>query len=293
MKTINEAIINSINNSTPHSSGKMGSIEADALAHYYSNRIARNWDTPAHNKTLRLALTENAGVFPDHDLVLDKWCKTYLTSVKNLDDIIMWCPEYGDESIIKAFCKDSKIHGPEWDSMDHMNFEGHPSAFELPKEKNWFKNLSGKKVLVISPFAKTIKKQIKNLSKIWNHNMGDVKFEVIKFPYAPAVSGKKEDKTHFHLLEKFNKMIFKKDFDLMMVGAGAASLPLVATAKKMGKIGVHLGGACQLFFGIKGQRWDNAERFKECQVYNSDLFIRPLKADLPTNSKIVENGCYW
>ena len=293
MKTINDAIINNLKNSTPHSSGKMGSIEADALAHFYSQRMNRNWDTRAHNKTLRLALSENAGVFPNQDLVLDKWCKDYLKSVKDLDDIIVWCPEYGDESIIRAFCEKTNAHPPQWDPMDHMNFEGHPEAFFLQKEKNWFKNLSGKKVLVISPFAKTIKKQLGNLSKIWNHNMSDVKFEIVRFPYAPAVSGEKEERTYFHLIEKYKKIIYKKDFDLMMIGAGSASLPLVAAAKKKGKIGVHLGGACQLFFGIRGQRWDNAERFKDCRIYNSDLFIRPLKEDLPINSKIVENGCYW
>ena len=293
METISSAIIDSLQTSKPHSSGKMGSIEADALRHYYSLKNNRNWDTSAHNKTLRLALSENAGVYPGHDLILDKWCKTYLTSVKDLNDVIVWCPEYGDEPIIRSFCINTRLHPLALDPMDHMNFEGHPDAFNLPKHRNWFKNLSGKKVLVISPFEKTIKKQIKKLSKIWNHDMTDVQFEVIKFPYAPSVSGKKIEKTHFHLLENFKKKIYNKQFDLMMVGAGAASLPLVSVAKKMGKVGVHLGGACQLFFGIKGKRWDNAERFKKCKVYNSDLFIRPLKSDLPVNLNIVENGCYW
>lgn len=293
--SVNSQIIDSILNSKPLASGKMGSIEADSLRHYFTQGPRRNWDIPAHNKTLRLALEQNTGVFPAQDLILDKWCKVYLESVTKLDDVIMWCPEYGDEFIIKNFCTTTRVHNirsKDVHVMDQMNF-GVPEAYSAPKIENWFKNLENKRVLVVSPFVNSIRSQLSRLSSIWNHDFSSTTFQVIRFPYAPSVSGVMEDKSCFHLLKRFKNILSQSDFDLLIIGAGSYSLPLVAHAKSLGKIGVHLGGACQLFFGIRGTRWDNLNEFKESKLYNSELFIRPLQQDLPANSKIVENGCYW
>ena len=54
--------------------------------------------------------------------------------------------------------------------------------------------------------------------------------------------------------------------------------------------GIHMGGATQILFGIRGSRWDRMPFFQ--QLYN-EYWIRPLAQETPANFKKVERGCYW
>ena len=76
---------------------------------------------------------------------------------------------------------------------------------------------------------------------------------------------------------------------VLLVGAGAYSLPLVAHAKRMGKQGVHLGGAAQVLFGIRGRRWEGQP---ESCFYN-EHWSRPIPEETPAGVEAVEGGCYW
>jgi hypothetical protein len=76
------------------------------------------------------------------------------------------------------------------------------------------------------------------------------------------------------------------DFDVAIIGAGAWSIPLAVHAKKLGRIGLHLGGTINLLFGIRGGRFENRG------LYN-DHWIRPLPSECPANHKLLENGAYW
>jgi len=51
-----------------------------------------------------------------------------------------------------------------------------------------------------------------------------------------------------------------------------------------------MGGALQIFFGIMGNRWLNRERVT---ILQNEHWIRPVNEDMPINSKLCENGCYW
>ena len=49
----------------------------------------------------------------------------------------------------------------------------------------------------------------------------------------------------------------KQDYDICLIGAGAYGFPLAAHVKRKGKKAIHLGGALQLLFGVKGKRWED------------------------------------
>lgn len=78
------------------------------------------------------------------------------------------------------------------------------------------------------------------------------------------------------------------DFDIAIIGCGAYGMPLAVEAKRIGKQAVHMGGATQIFFGIKGARWDNTMK----ERYN-EYWIRPGENEQCNNQSIVEGGCYW
>ena len=79
-------------------------------------------------------------------------------------------------------------------------------------------------------------------------------------------------------------------FDVAIIGAGAWGVPLASHAKALGRVGIHLGGATQLLFGIRGARWDNHSIIRA--LYN-DAWVRPGVADRPGKFRNIENGCYW
>jgi hypothetical protein len=92
------------------------------------------------------------------------------------------------------------------------------------------------------------------------------------------------------LLEDLKKQMDAMSYDLVLVGAGLYSLPLVAHAVKRGKKGIHLGGATQLFFGIRGSRWDAMPEF---QQFFNEFWTRPSAEETPAHFQQVERGCYW
>ncbi len=79
-------------------------------------------------------------------------------------------------------------------------------------------------------------------------------------------------------------------FDIAIIGCGAYGLPLAAYVKKIGKKTIHIGGATQLLFGIKGNRW---ETDGVSSKFMNDFWVNPLPSEYPENFLNVEQGCYW
>ena len=65
---------------------------------------------------------------------------------------------------------------------------------------------------------------------------------------------------------------------------------LAAHAKQSGKLAIHMGGATQILFGIKGRRWDDHDVIS--RLYN-DSWVRPQPREVPARAMTVEGGCYW
>ena len=101
---------------------------------------------------------------------------------------------------------------------------------------------------------------------------------------------KPQYETWFDALDNMQNEILKKDFDIAIIGAGAYGLPLAAFVKGIGKQAIHMGGATQILFGIKGTRWDT---IPEINKYYNEFWTRPSEQETPKDYKIVEGGSYW
>ena len=83
--------------------------------------------------------------------------------------------------------------------------------------------------------------------------------------------------------------IQKLNFDIAIIGCGAYGFPLAAAVKRMGKQAIHLGGATQLLFGIRGNRWENSE----LRRFFNEYWVKPGIDEIPSHAGKIENGCYW
>jgi len=153
----------------------------------------------------------------------------------------------------------------------------------------WTNALEGKRILVISPYSKTIKKQYKKRAKLFSNKNILPKFHLITLTSVNSVGGETNGfKTWFEALSHMEKEISKIEFDIAILGCGAYGFPLAAYIKRKGKKAVHLGGSTQLLFGIFGKRWETSH-FSLINKY----WVRPAEDERPKNYKSIEDGCYW
>ena len=82
----------------------------------------------------------------------------------------------------------------------------------------------------------------------------------------------------------------KQEFDVAIIGCGAYGFVLAAMLKRAGKQAIHMGGATQLLFGIKGKRWDEMPQVSK---WYNDAWVRPDENEQPKQKNLVEEGCYW
>jgi hypothetical protein len=155
----------------------------------------------------------------------------------------------------------------------------------------WTEALAGKSVLVVHPFAESIERQYRRRSKLFSdpRTLPDFELRTLKAVQSIAESTA-GFRTWFQAYEQMCTEIAETAFDIAILGCGAYGFPLAGHVKRLRKKAVHLGGAVQILFGIKGKRWDHHEVIS--QLYN-EHWVRPLASERPENYQSVEEGCYW
>lgn len=165
-------------------------------------------------------------------------------------------------------------------------------GLEPYRSKNpWSRALEGKKVLVVHPFKESIEHQYAIKDKIFKDSnvLPNFDLQVYKAVQTNA-GGTCEYNTWFEALDSMFNDIKQLEFDVAIVGCGAYGLPLAAKIKGLKKQVIHLAGATQILFGIRGARWDVRS---EMQHFFNDNWIRPSSAERPKNAQSVEGACYW
>lgn len=168
----------------------------------------------------------------------------------------------------------------------------------------WTKNLKGKRVVVVHPFKEDILMQYNNYrSQLFLNSDVLPEFSSLRVIKAVQSLGGENNgfKDWFEALKWMEDEIDKEDYDVCLIGCGAYGFPLAAHVKRQGKQAVHLGGALQLLFGIKGKRWENPNYgVKEWGIpygcytaLMNKYWIRPGNMVRPQNAQQVEGGCYW
>ena len=121
----------------------------------------------------------------------------------------------------------------------------------------WTRALTNKKVLVIHPFSDTIKQQYNKRKLLFANREILPQFELQTIKAVQSLGGNNQFNNWFEALNWMKKEMDKIDYEVCLLGCGAYGFPLAAHAKRKGKKAIHLGGALQLLFGIKGKRWEN------------------------------------
>jgi len=280
-----DLIYDYLNNDKPCMIARFGSGELGCVVNYlklakknsenYLRYIKGENIVFEYDKKIRTGMTNNAGFFPSSDENLDRFNKLMLECIPNVDILGSHWP---DEIYVKDRIANAKIVGlPDLEPYYHNN--------------PWSRVLKGKNVLVIHPFVETIKSQYLKRNKLFINSdiLPEFKLETIKAVQSIAYNDCGY-KNWFDALEAMKFQITQKEYDIAIIGCGAYGFPLASFVKEQGKKAVHLGGATQILFGIKGTRWNEHEFISK--LYN-EYWVRPSKEETPIHHKKVEKGCYW
>lgn len=218
-----------------------------------------------------------SGFFPADKEALNCFVDLYMDCCVDIDLLGVW------NILLQSYLADECVTNAELAEL--RMFE--PYYFEHP----WTRALEGKKVVVIHPFADTIASQYQKRQQLFENKEILPEFELRCVKAVQTLAGNKcEHETWFEALEWMYKETMKEEFDIALIGCGAYGLPLAVKIKHAGKQAVHVGGSLQLFFGIKGNRWDNHDVIGK--LYN-EAWVRPSETEMIKKADVVEGGCYW
>lgn len=260
----------------PAAIAKFGASELGGVVRFLARRgaddVCRSWGK--HRQLLHV----NAGVYPATPESLSAFSRTYLAAAAELDILGVWFRP-GEAKIRARYAPRAELI-----AMSGIS----PFPFRAP----WTAELAGRRVLVVTPFAQSVMRQAARLEDVWRKRpemMPGCRVSTLRCPLSAGLVAP-EYPTWHAALDAMKAAMSTSDAEVVLVGAGAWSLPLVAHAKTLGKIGIHTGGLTQLLFGIRGGRWDPDPFFT---ALATEAWVRPNETETPTGAHLIENACYW
>lgn len=268
----NAAIRRMIEEGRPFAAARFGATELSVLVEREATRLGENTESKDQN------LCTLSGFFPGNKEYVDRFVQLMLDEVAEVDLLGIW-HNPGEEYIVNRYMRHTTVT-----KIEAME----PYIYVVP----WSKALKGKKVLIIHPFSESIERQYLNHKQLFQNPDVLPDFEIKTIRAVQTLAGEKDPRfeTWFDALGYMKEMMDVADYDIAVIGCGAYGMPLAIHAKKMKKQAVHMGGATQILFGIKGSRWDNNPVISG--LYN-EYWVRPARNEMITRQDAVENGCYW
>jgi hypothetical protein len=255
----------------PLAVGRMGRTEARIVGEwrYRGSRYSRKSLKQSH---------EYSGIFPVDAATLSRFSEIYWNGIEGLDVLAFWSTEFQAKIV-----NELKVC-PEL--INRLDLE--PFLFGNP----WSSQLKGKRVLVVHPFKDSILSQYHfSREKLFvdSNVLPIFELEVIRAPQ--CLAGKTEGfESWCDAFYWLKAQVECKKFDIAIIGCGAFGLPLATFCKEIGRIGIHMAGATQLLFGIKGKRWLGGTEYQS--LFN-DHWIRPSGSELFPDVSLVDDACYW
>lgn len=273
-----------LNSEKPIMIARFGSTELSCMVDYIHSTTKYKYTKYIKSKITSNGFREQtitnaytwSGIFPANIEILSRFSELMIQETSNVDVLGSWLEE-------ESYLKDRLIN-----TVVVKLTDIEPYYHDNP----WSSALYGKKVLVIHPFAKTIESQYKKRELLFKNPDILPKFELQVLKAVQTLSAEEGESYNdwFEALDSMKNKIDKIDFDIAIIGCGAYGFPLASYIKSIGKKAIHMGGATQILFGIKGRRWEEVPFF---QNLINDHWVRPSTEETPSKANLVENSCYW
>lgn len=159
----------------------------------------------------------------------------------------------------------------------------------------WSAALRGRRVLVVHPFAATIRAQYAAHAagrSLWAD--GDVlpalDLVVVRAPVSLADAPPPHGSWSESLAATKAAIDAAGPVDVALLGCGSYGLPLAHHVLERGAVAIYVGGGLQVLFGIKGSRWMARPFFAAAA---NEHWVWPAADETPPGAAGVEGAAYW
>ena len=222
---------------------------------------------------------------------LKYYVKLYTDSCKNSTLLSVWSGSMYRQAEVYYNILDKMF--PEQKRICSQALE--PFYFMLNKEYKIYKYFINKKVLIISSHNKTIESQLPIHTEIFDKPIFDKTTEFYVYK-PPQQNGGNHDSNswiyHYENIKKdLSKISNEFDFDIALVSCGGfGMITSNYIFNELNKNVMYIGGGLQLYFGIKGNRWNTHSTISKLM---NDKWCNVKNEDKPKYPKLCENSCYW
>jgi hypothetical protein len=263
--------------------GRNGTIEMETiLLRFFQKTLYQN----------KLAILEkNAGIFPGTGNSVEAWISDTIDAIRSSDLLVAgWFdPLVAAE---KDFLKQLGKRGP---FLPLRSLE----PYYVPHEYQWSRYMLWRKVAVVSSFAELAVQQAKKAKEIWGDRsdslLPEAEYIPIQTGYSPVLAqgraGWPEEVTCWQeAMDWVVKRVLESEAEIVLIGCGGLSMPIGRRLKEAGKVCIVMGGAIQILFGIKGNRWKDHSVISR---FWNDAWVFPPLERTPGAADQIEGGCYW
>lgn len=230
----------------------------------------------------------NAGIFPPLVSQLGAFAEKYREAILNTDLFAVWPVELqiAHDNLIRRY-------GFRKPQVEMSALDIFTCSSLIQPEDIWISKLSGRKVLVVHPFAGSFQLQYSKLSELHRIPLMP-NFDAI-FTAPPMTQGTSLFSGNYisnltEYLDELDGITSRDVIDYALIAAGAYGLPIANFLKEKSITTIYVGGTLQLFFGVAGARWNNRS---DLQLYRTSLWLdKPLESP-PRGAKLIEGKTYW
>jgi hypothetical protein len=238
---------------------------------YLMGRAPAPWWDPGFLDAMEL----HTGFFPSTPATLKRFAARVLDDLKLVDVLGSWLP--GERLLANRGLRAARVPLADLEPYLHAT--------------PWTRILRDRVVLVVHPLTDLIRRQLQQREALFPGRDVLPPFELRTVRAVVSNAGVRPPFVDwFAALDAMEQEIARQDFDIAIIGAGAYGFSLAATVKRLGRQAVHLGGATQILFGIRGQRWDALPQF--APLFNA-AWVYPDEESRPPRWRDIEGGCYW
>lgn len=260
----NTFIYNGLINDKPFAVGRTGFGEIGMICCgqneiYFNSKVHYHW-TPSYINVRKFKKTDNLIGF--RNLTID--------AMGNMDAMGTYADMFMSDAVLEMVpnIKNIKI-------FDIGVISAHNNI-----SIKWTQGLSGKKILIVSPFFREIQTQYKKRNLLWK----DGRIPECDIEYDPSLWI--SELGFFKAFEVLSERVLSRDFDIALLSCGSVGVPLASKIKQSGRKAIVMGSAMHILFGLKGKRWDNSN------IYN-EYWIRPSDDTKPAYADRLDGSTYW
>ena len=273
----------------PYAAGKIGHTE-QALLQY--PLVLEREPNPRRIRAVEVAVVSRAsrlgGVFPADREFVKRFAARLAADLGELDCVGVFDENLASElDLLRAHRYEGEVTG----YLDQEPDRGVPADDRLC----YLPAFRGRRVLIVCASAELLRDRANRetyeavWSKIGKRWFEPASVEALPIPYSYDPDAPDLEGTSLDRLDRIEESLASIDFDVALIAAGSMGIPIAVAAKRLGRIGISLGGHLQIVVGVHGERWLAEPDWH--RDYFNDAWIRMPAEYVPTAVSPEVN--YW